>query len=161
MDNLTTLHPTFRERIEAALEDYPGAYVLSAGRSNQRQRELYEDFLAGRGNPANPPGTSWHEYDETAPWPNVTADHSAASRLTGGCWSLAVDLAGSYGGIIRNAAAYRLRFPIDGEAWHAQPYEVEEAKRTPGAWRRLPLITPPPADPYDLRGRTLLRFIGE
>lgn len=159
-------HPTFLERLYAALADYPDAYVLSGGRSNARQAQLYADFLAGTGNPANPPGTSWHEYDESAPWPNVGPAESAATRLTGGCWSLAVDLAGDYLGITRNAARYNLCFPINGEPWHAQPAEVPEAQRTAGAWRRIPLAsTPPPppvdADPLHLRGRTALRFIGE
>lgn len=159
------LHPTFLLRLEEALADYPGAYILSGGRSNSRQAQLYDDFLRGTGNPANPPGTSWHEYDETAPWPNVTENHSATTRLPGGCWAMAVDLAGSYGGINRNAAVYGLCFPITGEDWHAQPIEIREPKRTAGAWRRLILASstppPPPPDPLNADSRTVLHFLGD
>mmetsp|Transcript_994 Transcript_994/g.1536 ORF Transcript_994/g.1536 Transcript_994/m.1536 type:complete len:390 (-) Transcript_994:88-1257(-) len=35
--------------------------VRNGFRTNQEQIELYEDFLAGRGNPANQPGTSNHQ----------------------------------------------------------------------------------------------------
>lgn len=147
MADLEHLHPVFRERVLAALDDYSGAWVLSGARSNARQRQLYNDFLAGRGNPANPPGSSWHEYDETAPWPNVTAEHSRGTAIPGGCWAMAVDLAGSYAGIRRNAGAYGLCFPISGEDWHAQPAEISEARRVSGAWSRLPAPSTPGPTP--------------
>lgn len=155
MADLEHLHPELRRRLDLALADHPGAYVLSGARSNSRQAELawcYQQRLAtgrcpgscGECNPANAAGTSWHEYDESAPWPDVDAERS---NLKGGPWALAVDLAGDYAGIIANADAYGLCFPIDGEAWHAQPAEVTEPRRTLGAWRRLQLPAPPP-DPW-------------
>lgn len=39
---------------------YPGG-PLSAYRTYEQQAQLYEQFLAGQGSPANPPGTSTHE----------------------------------------------------------------------------------------------------
>lgn len=164
MADTDTLHPVFLERLERALADYPGAYILSGGRSAARQAELYDDFLRGVGNPANPPGTSWHEYDETAPHPHATAEDAAATKLTGGVWTMAVDLAGFYGGIHVNAASYGLCFPIPTEYWHAQPIEITEPQRTAGAWRRLAAPPAPPVqptDPYDARGRTVLHYTGE
>jgi LysM repeat protein len=43
------------------IDIYPGG-PLSAYRSYAQQSELYAAFLAGHGAPANPPGTSSHEY---------------------------------------------------------------------------------------------------
>ena len=145
MADLEHLHPIFRERVLTAIDDYPGAYVLSGARSTTRQGQLYDDFLAGRGNPANPPGTSWHEFAD------------GARSLPGGPWALAVDLAGDYAGIRRNAARYRLCFPIAGEGWHAQPAEITESARVVGAWERLPAPAPPPdPDPLRIGGRPVL-----
>jgi hypothetical protein len=135
--DLAHLHPVFRERVIAT-----GVSVLSGARSRARQRQLYDDYLAGTGNPANPPGTSWHEYDETAPWPDVGAADSAATSLVGGCWALAVDFEEPY-----PHGAPGLTFPIPGEPWHAQPTEVPEKTRTSGAWRRLPLPAPTAPEP--------------
>lgn len=160
MADLERLHPELRRRLDIALAEHPGAYVLSGGRSYSRQAELawcYQQRLAtgrcppgcGECNPANAAGTSWHEYDEGAPWPDVGAAYAAACDLVGGPWTLAVDLAGSYAGIRANADAYGLCFPIGNEHWHAQPEEVTEPRRTVGAWRRLHLpAPPPPADPW-------------
>ena len=169
MADLDHLHPVFRERVLTALDDYPSAYVLSGGRSNGRQSELswcYQQKRAtgrcppacgGSCHPANAAGTSWHEYDETAPWPNVGSAHAQATRLPGGPWALAVDLAGDYAGIRRNAARYRLCFPIAGEGWHAQPAEITESARVVGAWERLPAPAPPPdPDPLRIGGRPVL-----
>lgn len=136
MADLSTLHPVFRQRVEAT-----GASVLSAGRSTTRQAELYDGWVRGLPgyNPANPPNTSWHEYGE---------------GLTGGRWTLAVDFNPPY-----PHGAAGLCFPIPSEPWHAQPSEVTEVRRAAGAELRLPPVDPvvaPPADPYDLKGRTML-----
>ncbi len=40
---------------------YPGG-PLSAYRTYEQQAALYDAFLAGTGAPANPPGTSTHEF---------------------------------------------------------------------------------------------------
>lgn len=60
------LVPAFRERVEWGLS-YAEAYgasltVTSGKRSSQEQRRLYELFKAGKGHPANAPGTSAHEF---------------------------------------------------------------------------------------------------
>jgi LAS superfamily LD-carboxypeptidase LdcB len=43
---------------------YPGG-TLSAYRTYEQQAELYRAFLAGYGAPANPPGSSSHEFGVT------------------------------------------------------------------------------------------------
>lgn len=141
MADLEHLHPVFRERIQRACAE-TGAYVLSGGRSTERQAQLYNDYLRGVGNPANPPGTSWHEY---------------GNGIDGGRWTMAVDLAGNYGPINRRGRDFSLCFPVAGEAWHAQPVEITESARVAGADSRLPPPTPKtPVDPLELRGRTML-----
>ncbi len=173
MADLEHLHPELRRRLDHALADHPGAYVLSGGRSHTRQAELaecYQRFLVTRRcpcaecNPANPAGTSWHEYDERAPWPGVGAGYAAATELVGGPWAMAVDLAGAYRGIRANARSYGLCFPIDGEDWHAQPWEVTEPQRAVGAWRRLPLAgtpEPPPPPPPDEWGTLFVPLLAQ
>jgi hypothetical protein len=134
MADLSPLHPVFRQRVEAT-----GVPVYSGGRSTVRQGELYDGWvrrLPGY-NPANPPGTSWHEYGPGIP---------------GGRWTLAVDFEEPY-----PHGAPGLCFPIPKEPWHAQPAEITEGARVAGAELRLPTPDPgPPADPYDLKGRTML-----
>jgi GH24 family phage-related lysozyme (muramidase) len=120
---LDHLHPVFAERVANACRAR-GTSVYSGARSTERQGQLYEDFLAGRGNPANPPGTSWHEY---------------GAGMAGGAYALAVDFAEPY-----PHGEPGLIFPIDGEPWHAQPSEIPEPRRTHGAELRLPAATPPP-----------------
>lgn len=136
MADLEHLHPVFRERVLAT-----GVGLASGARSHARQQQLWNDFQAGRGNPANRPGTSWHEYDESVEWPPADGD---ASSLVGGPWALAVDFAQPY-----PHGADGLCWPIPGEPWHAQPSEVTERQRAAGAWRRLPAVepAPPPAPP--------------
>lgn len=113
-----------------------GAAVLSGARSHARQQQLWDDYQAGRGNPANRPGTSWHEFDESVPWPPSDGE---ASALVGGPWAVAVDFSTPY-----PHGAPGLCWPIPGEPWHAQPVEITERQRVAGAWRRLPLPAPPP-----------------
>lgn len=138
-----------------------GAGINSAARSHAKQRELWDcrqHKLATGGcncpdgcNPANPPGSSWHEYDEAATFPNPDSD---ASSLIGGAYALAVDFAEPY-----PHGANGLCWPIAGEPWHAQPAEITESARVAGAWRRLP--SPPSADDgFDENARaTLNHFV--
>jgi GH24 family phage-related lysozyme (muramidase) len=123
---LDNLHPVFAQRVANACRAR-GTSVYSGARSTERQRQLYNDYLAGRGNPANPPGTSWHEYGE---------------GLKGGTYALAVDFAEPY-----PHGEPGLIFPIKGEPWHAQPSEISEPARTAGAERRLPAVSTPPPQP--------------
>jgi GH24 family phage-related lysozyme (muramidase) len=116
--DLENLHPVFRARVLESCSA-AGTSVLSGARSTERQRQLYDDFLAGRGNPANPPGTSWHEYGEGIP---------------GGPHALAVDFNQPY-----PHGQPGLIFPIPGEPWHAQPSEIPEPARVAGAESRLPV----------------------
>ncbi len=149
--DLDHLHPVFRDRVLAT-----GVDVNSGARSHARQQQLYDDFVAGRGNPANRPGTSNHEYDESAAWPITDAENEATS-LPGGCWALAVDFAEPY-----PHGADGLCFPIPGEPWHGQPSEITESARVVGAWRRLPSVQPAPPpvdpDPWHIAGRTVLQI---
>ncbi|MCA1571943.1 MAG: glycoside hydrolase family protein [Chloroflexi bacterium] len=121
---LDHLHPVFAIRVANACRRR-GTSVYSGARSTERQRQLYEDYLAGRGNPANPPGTSWHEYGEGIP---------------GGRWAMAVDFAEPY-----PHGEPGLVFPIRGEPWHGQPAEITESARVWGAENRLPPIPDKPA----------------
>lgn len=124
------LHPTFRQRVEAACRA-TGASVLSAARSTERQAELYECSQNCRStcsscNPANRPGTSWHEYGDgipSAPYAYAVdfVVNSALDRLRA------------------RAAEFGLVFNISGEKWHAQPVEIAESYRVYGAENRLPL----------------------
>lgn len=118
---LDHLHPVFAQRVANACQAR-GTSVYSGARSTERQRQLYEDYLAGQGNPANRPGTSWHEYGEGIP---------------GGRYALAVDFAEPY-----PHGEPGLIFPIKGEPWHAQPAEIPESARVAGAENRLPAVTP-------------------
>lgn len=120
---LDNLHPVFAQRVANACRAR-GTSVYSGARSTIRQGQLYQDYLAGRGNPANPPGTSWHEYGE---------------GMKGGRWALAVDFAEPY-----PHGEPGLVFPIRGEPWHAQPSEIPESARVAGAENRLPSIAPDP-----------------
>lgn len=114
--DLEHLHPVFRSRVIAT-----GVAVASGARSTARQKELYDGWVARLPgyNPANPPGTSWHEYGNGIP---------------GGVWALAVDFEEPY-----PHGAPGLIFPIAGEPWHAQPSEISEPSRVNGADSRLPV----------------------
>jgi peptidoglycan hydrolase-like protein with peptidoglycan-binding domain len=60
--NVETKTAAAYERMaEAARRDGVDLRIVSGFRTNQRQTELYDDFLDGVGNPANPPGYSNHQ----------------------------------------------------------------------------------------------------
>ena len=115
------LHPVFRIRLEALYDAVPFT-VTSGGRSTHRQAELHRAFLRGEGNPANRPGTSWHEYDpdSTDPWTLAqAADIEPKKPYTD------AHLHGA-------AERFGLHFPIGDEPWHIQPAEAGSSKRTAG-----------------------------
>lgn len=95
------LHPVFADRLARLCDAVPGLYVLSGRRSSEQQETLYQRFLAGTGNPANPPGVSNHEF-------GVAADLAGANLYQ------AKGLAAGLG----------LCFPIRSEEWHCQPAEL-------------------------------------
>lgn len=114
--NAEWLHPVFRERLEAVYRLVPFTN-RSGGRSTQRQAELYRDFKAGRGNPANPPGTSWHEY-----WPDGSVLAQAAD--------IHPKAPHTYAQLHAAGRKHGIHFPVASEAWHAQPVEAKSSKRT-------------------------------
>lgn len=125
---LDHLHPVFAARVANACRAR-GTSVASGGRSHRRQGELFDCWQAGDPDcaPANPPGTSWHEYEEPGDDP-----------LPGGPDALAVDFAEPY-----PHGEPGLIFPIAGEPWHGQPSEIPETRRLAGAELRLPAAGPP------------------
>ena len=81
------LVPAFRERLEWGLS-YLDAYsistrVTSGKRSRKRQAELYAAFKAGKGNPADPPGSSVHEFGMGA---DITPDRGSDYQYLHAVW---------------------------------------------------------------------------
>lgn len=67
MATLDGLQPEFRQRLELMLAEGGAAFTLNYGfRSRAEQTRLYNLYLAGKGSPANKPGTSKHELGEAA-----------------------------------------------------------------------------------------------
>lgn len=112
------LHPEFKRRLEALYDVVPFT-VTSGGRSTHRQAELYRLFKAGKGNPANRPGTSWHEYEPDGSMLAEAADIEPKAGFTD------ADLH-------REGKRFGIHFPVAKEAWHAQPVEAESSRRTVG-----------------------------
>lgn len=115
-------HPTFAARVSNLCRSI-GCTVYSGARSTEEQAELYRRYQAGTGNPANPPGTSWHEY---------------GPELVGGPYATAVDLDGDLVAANARAAEFGLCFPVSSELWHCQPWEIVESSRVDGAQERIP-----------------------
>jgi GH24 family phage-related lysozyme (muramidase) len=112
------MHPVLRIRLEAVFDEVPFT-CISGGRSTDRQAELYRLFKAGKGNPANRPGTSWHEF-----WPD-------GSNL-----AQAADIHPKPGNSFRelhNAGRrHGVHFPVRSEGWHVQPLEAKSSSRVRG-----------------------------
>lgn len=121
------LHPVFKARIERACKE-TGAAVLSGARTRAEQQRLFDESQHG-GAPANPPGSSWHEFGE---------------GLDGGAGACAVDFV-SVGpnrkallAVRERAAELGLCFPVKKEIWHAQPVEITLSSRFAGARALIP-----------------------
>lgn len=103
------LHPVLLARLRQ-LRQEADVSVYSGWRSSTSQQKLYEDYVSGRGNPANKPGTSNHE---AVPY--------------GSPMALAADLDGDLDAAHAAAPRYGLWFPIPKEPWHVQPVEVRDS----------------------------------
>lgn len=78
------IHPVMRGRLAAVARDIlkRPLDVIAGFRSYEEQLRLYNLWLAGKGNPAAKPGTSWHEFgfavDARGPqsnWPELMQDY--------------------------------------------------------------------------------------
>jgi hypothetical protein len=106
------LHPEFARRL-AGLHGDVSFTITSGYRSSQQQQKLFDLFKAGKGNPANRPGTSNHEGVPFGP-----------------AEGLAADIHGDYSRLHAAAAKHKLHFPVAKERWHCQPIEAISPKYT-------------------------------
>ena len=88
----------FRVLQEAARRDGVDLHVVSGWRSMAKQRSLYRDYLAGRGNLAAPPGFSNHQ--------------------SGHALDLNDSARGVHAWLVANAADYGFRRTVPSERWH-------------------------------------------
>jgi FtsP/CotA-like multicopper oxidase with cupredoxin domain len=103
-EKLLLLEDEFARRLRAAMLAAPSPLTITSGyRSRADQQRLYDDYRAGRGAPANRPGTSKHELEH---------DGEPAAE--------AADVAGPRAWLHRNAGRFGLRFPYDHEPWHVE-----------------------------------------
>lgn len=110
-DKLAGLAPAFSRRLVELLDACPHPVGITSGyRSPAEQQRLYDLWRAGKGNPANRPGTSRHEVGEAA---DLTGARGAA-----GAW---------YRG---NAGRFGLRFPYAHEPWHVERDSTPEPPTT-------------------------------
>lgn len=96
------IDPVFMGRLAAfAKAQGKKLTIVSAFRTREKQEELYRAYHDGSGNPANRPGTSWHEF--------------------GG----AVDV-GTWARDVKESVykKFGLCKPVDREDWHIQPVET-------------------------------------
>jgi hypothetical protein len=83
-----TLYPRLRDKCKRVIGLWNAAHpddkivVTSGYRSSGVQKGLWEDFLAGRGNPANPPGNSWHEWGLACDMFPSSAGSGIAKRMS-------------------------------------------------------------------------------
>ncbi len=115
------LHPTFAERL-GRMFAATGTSAVSGYRSKDRQRELYDGYMAHKPGyaPANQPSSSNHEY------------------------GLAMDIGGNVNEARRRAAEFGICFPVAGEPWHAQPVEVTATRYVGNPFHVGGLATTPP-----------------
>lgn len=76
--------------------------IASGKRSREEQQELYDLYLAGKGNLAAKPGTSNHETGRAA---DVNVDGTSLAN-----YKNAKDVSAEFG----------IHFPVGGEPWHAE-----------------------------------------
>jgi hypothetical protein len=93
-------HPGFEGGLNRMLAEAPGKARIGSGfRTYQEQSEFYRAHKEGRGNPANPPGTSEHEFGRAA---DLESDPETLRWMR------------------ENAEQYGLRFPYEKEPWHVE-----------------------------------------
>lgn len=101
--DLTGVHPELIRRLDAlAVVTAREIEVISGWRTRHEQEGLYQSFLSGVGNLAAVPGTSNHETGRAA---DVYVDGVALANVDG---------------VLEQAAALGLHFPVTGEAWHVE-----------------------------------------
>lgn len=130
-----SIDPGFGSRLEKyAKEVLKRPLVLAAGyRTYAEQKVLYELWKAGKGNYANPPGTSWHEYrmavDVRCPagqtpaqaWPEIMKDYIKPPEQ---------QAMRAYGLYIESWAGSTVH-----EWWHLMPYEIHTYTGVKSAFR--------------------------
>lgn len=86
------------------------------GRTTAEQQALYNAYLAGTGNLAAKPGTSWHEY-------GFALDFNGVNGVYPGTFN--ADYANWIAGKPETLNAYGLMHAVKGEIWHIQPIETK------------------------------------
>lgn len=136
---LQDLDPDLERRVRALIEACPYQIgITSAWRSREEQERLYRAYKAGRGNPANPPGMSKHEW--------VAKDGSPASGAADLDYPDGPLRAEAVTWVHRRAASFGLCFPIRREDWHCES-------------NGKPYI--PPSKELDVDEKTLRKIIKE
>lgn len=147
--SLDGLHPVFRRRVEALLADpeavAAGVHVVSAFRSVERQRELFDAAVRKYGSPAAarrwvaPPGGSNHG-------PRVSGYGIAVDFGIRGVQAVSGQWPRDKEALMRRLGSrYRLRSPMEWEDWHYEP--IEGLRIRLDSW--TPDTAPPTAEEGD------------
>ena len=113
------MNSEFQSRVEAMISSLPMSRqgqvtIISGNRTYEQQEWLYNEYLAGRGNLAAPPGKSNH-------------NHGLAMDLV-----FASDQVKTW--VHRNAERFGLHFPVNGEDWHVEPIGLRDGSFNTQDW---------------------------